>query len=535
MMVRAFGDEACAQNTTGVLKRYIEAEGVFCYKRNVLKGVFQVSIAEKYNLMLEDGEKVCQGLNATFATEVQLTDAFEAGYETCRTGWVKEGKNLLPRRTSNPKCANGKIGIVAVKAMDGFSDVFCFRNELINSTIYSAFPALKTKINYTEATDLCSSFRDLLAVREQIQAENIFASVPRGSTTIWYQNGIAAIKDQTLDLQPRLNDVNITAPVYCYDPLARDYIPYIKEKIVASGVYQVEDTLVNYRNADGICRRRNATLANLAQVKAAYDNKYQTCKWSWVQNETLVMVRLYSDELCGNFQLGVLQLPPCDNFKETRAICIDRNAKNVNLYIIYHPNQTDITHTEASDICLNHGYSIASKAEIESHWLPQGTKGWCQEGIAQTRNKTTDLLCVNYMNFTAPVYCYDPQVPDQFRTEYKEDTTWRKITMCCILAGIFVILLCAALFMKGNQFKCCHDDKHSTSNETVQSNTSYILPTPTWNTTGSYQPMKEVLDPKYHNLYRSSIKNRLPVIQPATLDDKSRGYDNLSYITADEE
>ncbi|XP_030055317.1 aggrecan core protein [Microcaecilia unicolor] len=344
VMVRAVDDAACAQNSTGIVKKHIEAERVFCYKHNAVKGIFQVTIAEKYSLMLEDGDKVCEGLNSTFATEAQLTNAFNAGYETCRTGWVKEGKNLLPRYTSDPKCGNRNIGILSVKALDGFSDVFCFRNELMNTNIYTAFPAFNTKINHTEATELCSSFRDVLANKEQIQAANISAIVPKGVTTIWYQNGIAVVVNQTLHLQPHLNDTNITAAVYCYDPLAQDYIPYIKEK-----------------------------------------------------------------------------------------------------------------------------------------------------------------------------------------------TVWRKIIMGCILAGIFVILLCAALCMKGNQFKCCHDKKHSTCNEVVESNQSYVPPIPTWNTTGSYHPVKEVIDAKYQNPHQISIHNHQPAIRPEMLKYKSHFYDNLSYIKTEDE
>ncbi|XP_029438429.1 uncharacterized protein LOC115079245 [Rhinatrema bivittatum] len=536
-MVRAFPIATCANNNTGVINKYVKAASAICYKRDAVKGIFQVKFADKFkfSLMLEDGNEICQSLNATFATESQLMTAYSVGYETCRMGWVKEGKTFLPRHTSNPHCAGGAIGLLQVNSLDGFSDVFCFRKDLVKTNVYAASPASNTKINYTEATNLCSSLGDVLASQVLTLGTNMNELSNGAFTTGWFQNGIAALEDGTPVLQPRMDDANVTGPVYCYDPLALDYIPYMdKVNEVASGVFQASDALVSSKNASDVCSCYNASVANLTQVEAAYDNKFQTCKWGWVQEGTLVMVRLYSNESCENFNIGVLQLPNCGNPIEARVFCTNRNVTKKDIYVIY-PDSNISSLTDATNICVKFGYSIASQEEIGSIRLPVGLDGWCQEGIVKIRKNTTQLLCADYTTFNAPVYCYDPLANDYSPQIPKPDTTWRKIAMGCILGGIFFILLFAALMMKGNQFICCVQDKPAMADEMLATDQRYMPQSPTWNTTGYYQPVKEVIDPKYLNP-RVSIKSRLPAIRPEMLNYRTHNfYDNLSFIKAEDE
>ncbi|NWW25721.1 CD44 protein, partial [Falcunculus frontatus] len=90
------------------------------------RGVFHVEKNGRYSLTRSEAVKLCRALNSTLATLEQLKEAHEAGFETCRYGFVV-GHVVIPRIKPYPLCAANTTGIYKLSAntTDRY-DAYCY-------------------------------------------------------------------------------------------------------------------------------------------------------------------------------------------------------------------------------------------------------------------------------------------------------------------------------------------------------------------------------------------------------------------------
>ncbi|XP_078404959.1 uncharacterized protein LOC144684706 isoform X1 [Cetorhinus maximus] len=90
-------------------------------------GVFQKESGGRYQLDFKAAAELCQSLGTTLATLEQLKRAQEAGYETCRYGWIQGPLIAIPRVNAHPHCAQNNSGVyTGYKQETKKFDVFCF-------------------------------------------------------------------------------------------------------------------------------------------------------------------------------------------------------------------------------------------------------------------------------------------------------------------------------------------------------------------------------------------------------------------------
>ncbi|KAM3918172.1 CD44 antigen-like isoform 2-T2 [Leptodactylus fuscus] len=91
------------------------------------KGVFHVEKIARYHLTYDEAKKTCTELDALTATKEQVETAHQAGFETCRYGWVENSTVIIPRLNSNPICAAGYIGVYVLQSnLTTPYDVYCY-------------------------------------------------------------------------------------------------------------------------------------------------------------------------------------------------------------------------------------------------------------------------------------------------------------------------------------------------------------------------------------------------------------------------
>ncbi|XP_069479500.1 uncharacterized protein [Ambystoma mexicanum] len=316
---------------------------------------------------------------------------------------------------------------------------------------------------------------------------------------------------------------------------------------VVAGVFQTNTISVNYSSAQEACACYNATIASLEQVSIARNQSYESCSWGWVKEQKIVMPRVKVNAKCGLNLTGVVNQMPCVYLQAESGFCFKGKGLNSTLYMVFPPNGSQLlSKTDAKNLCVSLGGNLATTAEMtEVHLLQNLTgTGWCQEGIVTIGpNSTVEKApCVNYPNVAATVFCYNPK-------------SWKKIVMGCILASIFIVLLTAALCMRGNQFICCLEKAHPVNRDLINEVRREAPGAPTWNKTGVYRPVTEMIDPLYCNsgaiipeprrpairpemfIYRSHLLSGLPnpVAAQALPHSQSHTYDNLGYSTAGDE
>ncbi|XP_042669527.1 lymphatic vessel endothelial hyaluronic acid receptor 1 [Centrocercus urophasianus] len=83
---------------------------------------------EKVNF--SEASNVCSRLNLQLASKEQVEKALKNGFETCSSGWIKDGLVAIPRITSNKKCGRGSVGLVNWRANQASKfAVYCFNSS----------------------------------------------------------------------------------------------------------------------------------------------------------------------------------------------------------------------------------------------------------------------------------------------------------------------------------------------------------------------------------------------------------------------
>ncbi|XP_039595948.1 CD44 antigen-like isoform X2 [Polypterus senegalus] len=72
------------------------------------------------------------------------------------------------------------------------------------------------------------------------------------------------------------------------------------------GVFHVErgQYQLTYDQADGLCQALGVVLANEEQLKVAHQNNFQTCRYGWIDNETVLITQLDSKKVCLPGKIG---------------------------------------------------------------------------------------------------------------------------------------------------------------------------------------------------------------------------------------
>lgn len=289
---------------------------------------------------------------------------------------------------------------------------------------------------------------------------------------------------------------------------------------VISGVFMPNNINVDYDGAKAACAMHYSRLATLDEITTAFKKGYEFCKWGWIVEHKLVMLRLTPFEPCAGYSMGIL-IRDCPLIKS--VICAYGNG-SINVTSI--KNKVP-SYENASLTCKDIG-SIATKQQIEDNITNitnnTNTMAWYNWGVGEFKNGVfAPSLCYDTLS-QASAFCYNPSLADVI---INNDQTWKTIVMACLLSLIFIVLLFAAVFMKGNKFICCMGPRKTSPQDVIQS------PGPTWNNTGIYRRIsvanKGVL---YDNL--SNVDKRASPIRPEMNTYKTH-YTNMAFDTIGEE
>ncbi|XP_078540449.1 CD44 antigen isoform X3 [Lissotriton helveticus] len=90
------------------------------------RGVYHVERNARYNLLLDEAMQLCEALNSSLATMLQMRNAWDIGFETCRYGWI-DGNIVIPRIHENPICAANNTGVyILVSNITDKYDAYCY-------------------------------------------------------------------------------------------------------------------------------------------------------------------------------------------------------------------------------------------------------------------------------------------------------------------------------------------------------------------------------------------------------------------------
>ncbi|KAJ1182248.1 hypothetical protein NDU88_007442 [Pleurodeles waltl] len=401
-------------------------------------------------------------------------------------------------------------------------------------------------VNFSDAQLVCECYKADLANLEQVTRMHNHSY--QSCSWAWVKEQKMVMLRNEVDNKCGNSSTGVLHKAPCVHIGAQSAVCF--KRNVVKGVFQVYAE-TNKTEGSRVCGTFNATWATWDQMDTANSSGYATCSAGWVANVTQYKFMDLSGLNCTN-GTGT-------NETDSKAIaffCFRAALMYSGLYPVFPPSASQLLNkTEAKSLCVSLLGNLATDTEIKNSnrsSLPRGLTAWYQDGIIQQSVNGTmeEVPCVNYPHVNGSVFCYKANLADAVCA----DTTWKKIAMGCILASIFAILLIAAVCMRGNQFICCLDKPHLVSVGNSIEVRRVAPREPTWNTTGIYTSVKDVLDPAYNTYLNVIPEPRLPAIRPemliyrshpsfvmprpdgpATLHGQSRVYDNLGYDASDDQ
>ncbi|XP_075693153.1 uncharacterized protein LOC142660423 [Rhinoderma darwinii] len=278
---------------------------------------------------------------------------------------------------------------------------------------------------------------------------------------------------------------------------------------------------VDYDGAKTACAMHYSRLATLEDITYAFRNGYEFCKWGWIEEKRVVMLRLTPFKACSDYNVGIL-MRDCPNIRYT--FCATSNVGTVLELPI--PTSLVPSYENASNICSDNGFTLATREQIENTTsiITDNRLAWYNWGVGRMNNGIFEQNSCNDILSHASAFCYNPALSDVLIS--KDNQTWKKITIGCIIALIFVILLAAAVFIRGNTFICCLGEKRTHAPETTQ------VPVPTWNTTSVYRRISQVhKNTVYDNIV---ITKKLPQAIHPEMNSYKTHYSNMGFDTTGE-
>ncbi|CAH2325813.1 lymphatic vessel endothelial hyaluronic acid receptor 1 [Pelobates cultripes] len=178
---------------------------------------------------------------------------------------------------------------------------------------------------------------------------------------------------------------------------------------VTSGVFMTTETNLDYVNATTICKNyENSTLASMDKVQVALKNGYEACRWGWIQEENLVMLRITMSPNCSNNSLGLIT-KNCVARKSEYTYCIKNGVSNL-LYdaSLEGPNSN---FTEATLTCLMNGDTVPTLSAIQTtsnRNITFNRYAWYNWGVGLIAINGTFQNMPCYYGSQAGAFCYNP-------------------------------------------------------------------------------------------------------------------------------
>ncbi|XP_073397885.1 uncharacterized protein [Dendrobates tinctorius] len=291
---------------------------------------------------------------------------------------------------------------------------------------------------------------------------------------------------------------------------------------VISGVFMPNNISVDYDGAKVACAAHYSRLATLENITVAFTKGYEFCKWGWIEERRLVMLRLTPFKACSDYNVGIL-IRDCPNIRST--FCVNSTSGMIQILPI--PTSLVPSYENANKTCTGSGLTIATKEEMEENkgLITNSSLAWYNWGVGKVSGGNFEQNSCDDTISQGSAFCYNPALSDVLVT--KDNRTWKKIAIGCIIAFIFVVLLLTAAFMRGNKCICCMGEKRTHAPETTQA------PVPTWNTTSIYRRISHASkDVIYDNVVKPA--KGLPAIQPDLSFYKTHysnmGFDNIGEV-----
>ncbi|XP_068116292.1 uncharacterized protein [Hyperolius riggenbachi] len=290
---------------------------------------------------------------------------------------------------------------------------------------------------------------------------------------------------------------------------------------VISGVFMPRNITVDYEGAKAACALQYSRLATLQEITVAYKNGYEYCQWGWTEEKRIAMLRLTPFLPCARHNLGIL-IRDCPNIRA--AWCAATNdTGTVTVSGATIPWGQVPSYENATLTCRSQALSLATYEQIQEAGsaLTEGF-AWYDSGVGQILNESRSIsfkshVC-NDTASTASAFCYNPSLADHIIVDNTQ--TVKKIIIACLLASIFVLLLCAAFCMKGNKFICCME-KQQPQSPVVQA------PLPNWNMASIYRRTSQAhREVEYGKVISSEM--RPPAIRPEMSHYRTH-YTNMGY------
>ncbi|XP_024088629.2 aggrecan core protein isoform X2 [Pongo abelii] len=126
----------------------------------------------RYSLTFEEAQQACLRTGAVIASPEQLQAAYEAGYEQCDAGWLRDQTVRYPIVSPRTPCVGDKdsspgVRTYGVRPSTETYDVYCFVDRLEGEVF---FATRLEQFTFQEALEFCESHNATLATTGQLYA-----------------------------------------------------------------------------------------------------------------------------------------------------------------------------------------------------------------------------------------------------------------------------------------------------------------------------------------------------------------------------
>uniref|UniRef100_A0A2I3TD72 Aggrecan core protein n=1 Tax=Pan troglodytes TaxID=9598 RepID=A0A2I3TD72_PANTR len=126
----------------------------------------------RYSLTFEEAQQACLHTGAVIASPEQLQAAYEAGYEQCDAGWLRDQTVRYPIVSPRTPCVGDKdsspgVRTYGVRPSTETYDVYCFVDRLEGEVF---FATRLEQFTFQEALEFCESHNATLATTGQLYA-----------------------------------------------------------------------------------------------------------------------------------------------------------------------------------------------------------------------------------------------------------------------------------------------------------------------------------------------------------------------------